>query len=371
MTGFYVHVPFCKRHCHYCNFTITTSDVATAGDRFLQALSLEADRYRDRFQGTAFETLYLGGGTPGLLPVPQIERLFGLLRERFRFQDDAEITLEVNPGDVTAEKAWVWKDLGVTRLSLGAQTFEDRTLERLNRAHTSKDIADSFSMLRESGFGNINLDLMLSLPGEAERELERSLEAVALLHPEHISLYELVIEKDTVFDRWMKTDRLADLPSEEAQLRLLSLARDFLKKRGWGHYELLNYSKPGFESRHNLLYWANRDYLGLGPGAFSYFDGRRYRFSDTVEEYFRKIEAGDQSVFEEETLPAEKRETESFLLALRLSEGADSRRFKDLLTRLAEPLKTLQRDGLVEAGERVRLTPRGQLFAESVFSLLC
>ncbi len=368
MTGLYVHIPFCVKKCHYCNFVITAAGSASKEERFLGLLEKEAAHYAPVFKKRRFGTLYLGGGTPSALSSKDLEAVFTLLRRHFRFEKKIEITCEANPGDITPEKARCLRRLGVTRVSLGAQTFHDRTLKSLNRAHSAQDTVDSFRLLRKAGFRSINMDLMLSLPGETLEDVKFSLEKIFSLGPEHVSLYELVVEEKTVFGRRKEKGALV-LPPEETQLAMLSYTRERLQAAGLRHYELLNYARPGFESRHNLLYWKNGEYLGLGPGAFSYFHGRRFRNSSGFDEYMDKTARGDWSAYEEETLDARQRETESFLLALRKTEGASTAQFKKFLRDSRKTVRDLSSKGLVETkNRRIRLTGRGQLFAETVFS---
>lgn len=336
----------------------------------MEAFEKEAKHHAPGLKNRIFETLYLGGGTPSVLNENEITRVFEILRHFFKFKKNAEITLEVNPGDVTPAKARLYRELGANRISLGAQSFNDATLKRINRAHDAKATLDSFRILKSAGFKNINLDLILSLPLETLSEVERSLKVLLSLKPQHVSLYELTVEEKTVFGRLNRQGKLK-LPPEEAQLEMLTLARGTLKKNGFEHYELLNYAKPGFRSRHNLLYWANQEYLGLGPGAFSYLEGRRFRHSSSVEEYLKKSAKEDWSAFEEETLTFEKKETESFLLALRLTEGVPVKNFKKWIQKHKSEIYLLEEKGLLEIRvSRIKLTSQGQLFSETVFSEL-
>jgi oxygen-independent coproporphyrinogen-3 oxidase len=370
MIGLYVHIPFCEKKCHYCNFIVTGLGPSAKRDRFFAALGREIDHYAPRFKDTIFDTLYIGGGTPSTMTSEEAETFFSLLRRRFRVKPGAEITLEANPGDITERKAHLYREMGVNRISLGAQSFNDGTLQRLNRAHGSAEIFESLDLLRGAGFRNISLDLILSLPGETLEDVKRSFHKLVELDPEHVSVYELTIEEKTVFGRAFKEGRLG-LPAEEKQIKMLSFARDFLEEKGFRRYELLSYAKPGFESRHNLLYWENEDYLGLGPGAFSYFGGRRFRNSASFEEYIAKIENEDWSAHEEESLTPAKKEIESFLLALRLRDGASRDRFASLPACYNGTIENLIDKGLLAQDEcRIRLTPRGQFFAETVFTEL-
>ncbi len=370
MIGLYAHIPFCVTKCHYCNFVVTPGAAVAQKDRFIELFEKEARYYSRDLKRRKFDTLYLGGGTPSALADDQVEKVFGILRRNFCFKKGIEVTCEVNPGDVSLRKARLLRTLGVNRVSLGAQTFHDRTLKELNRAHDAQGIVDSFTILRAAGFKNISLDLILSLPGQSLEDVKVSLEKAAGLGPEHVSLYELVIEQGTVFGRRHKEGKLS-LPEENTQLEMLSFARGYLTEHGFKHYELLNYARPGYESRHNILYWDNQEYLGLGPAAFSYIKGRRYRNSLTVNEYTKKMDSGDWSPSEEEFLSDEKKDIESFLLALRLGKGADAKKFRKVTEKMRESIRDLSEKGLIrQKAGRIALTGRGQFFAETVFSEL-
>lgn len=370
MIGLYIHIPFCKKKCHYCNFVVTTARRASGYYEFLTALEKEMAFYRDGLSERSFDTLYLGGGTPSTFTADEMSRLFRLAHQNFKIKAGAEITCEVNPGDVDCEKADAYRRAGINRVSIGVQSFNENTLRRLNRDHGVSEIFRCFEILKKAGFQNISLDLMLSLPGETLKDVEYSLKQAVGLEPQHISLYELTIEERTVFGRQSHRGKL-DLPDEALQLEMLSQARTYLKTQGYEHYELLSYARKGFESRHNLIYWANEEYLGLGPAAYSYIGGKRYRQSRAVDEYFEKVKNEDWSTIEEECLSADKKEIESFLLALRLSEGAQRRRFAGVLDQFKDSIQGLKEKGLVEEGvKNIRLTPQGQFFAETVFAEL-
>lgn len=370
MAGLYLHIPFCSRKCHYCNFVITRAGSAEKHSHFLDALEREMDAAAPLARGLRFETLYVGGGTPSALSIGESRRVLAAVGRCFDVASDAEITWEANPADTHREKAAAWKSFGVNRVSLGAQSFHDDTLKRLNRDHDAAGIREAFGALRAEGFSNVSLDLMLSLPGDTLDRVRESLEAAVELSPEHISLYELVIEPGTVFERLFKRGRLA-LPKEDTELEALVFARDFLKEKGYTHYELLSYAKSGYASRHNLIYWKNEEYLSFGPGATSYRQGRRWKTALSVEEYMKKAEKGDWTAAEEETLAEDKKEIESLLLALRLSEGVSIARFAKTLNALKPAVDGLVVQGLVvHDGAKLKLTPRGQFFAETVFTEL-
>ncbi len=370
MKGLYAHVPFCARRCHYCDFVVTTS--ADPADRasFLESFAREADARRESAGPAPFDTLYLGGGTPSRLDDLEIEALFGILRARFRFAPDAEITIEANPEDVTTAKARLWRALGVNRASVGAQTFDDATLARLNRSHRAQETRTAVEALREAGIENVSLDLILSLPGESTAAALASVEAAIALAPQHVSVYELTVEEGTAFGRMRRAGRLA-LPPEETALETLTAARSRLTAAGYDHYELLSFSQVGFRSRHNLLYWRNAEYLGLGPGAWSYLGGTRSRVADSHEAWLEKARRGDFSPCESERLDPARVPFESLLLSLRLSEGAEEARFAGAVRALEPSIAKLSDQGLlVRADGRLKFTERGKLFAETVFAEL-
>lgn len=368
MIGLYAHIPFCEKKCHYCNFVITRTGDGAKESRFLDLFEKEITYRAPALRGRKLSTLYLGGGTPSVLSERELGRVFGAIRAQFLFIPSAEVTIETNPGDMTASKARLLKKLGVTRVSLGAQTFHDRTLTAINRAHNAADIHRSYEALRTAGIDNINLDLMLSLPGETEEDLAYSLKMLQKLNPEHVSIYELVIEDKTVFGKRVERGRL-DLPEESLQIRMLSMARGFLEKHGWKSYELLNYAKKGYESRHNRLYWKNEEYVGLGPGAYMYIDGRRSRYAASFDDYVRKATAGDWMDDESEILTPAKKEAESFLLALRTREGADLRKFSKYLSQVEKTTSDFFEKGWLSKNKtHLKLSSQGKFFAESIFS---
>jgi oxygen-independent coproporphyrinogen-3 oxidase len=331
----------------------------------LTDLALEARARAAEAGSRAFDTFYLGGGTPSILSSADLEALLRALRGVFEFAAAAETTLEANPNDVNGDSARAWRGLGFDRVSLGAQSFNDAALERLGRSHRAADTETAFEGLRKAGFENISLDLMLSLPRETAADARRSLERAVTLGPEHLSLYELVVEPRTFFGHEARGARL-ELPSEEESLETLLSANEILERSGYRRYELLSWAKPGFESRHNTLYWTGGEYLGLGPGAHSYLGGRRSCLAKTVDRWYAKTEAGDWTPDEFEALAPPAREREAFLLALRLADGAAKNEFPGR----PDIGGLIERGLLEEDGERVRLTARGRLLAESVFAEL-
>ena len=368
MPGLYVHIPFCVKKCHYCNFVIALTGQGDRETKFLDLFKKEVLHYAPELKNRVFDTLYLGGGTPSVLSQDQLGDIFSFLRSHFHFKKNAEVTLEANPDDINPSKANFFKKIGVGRVSLGAQSFHDKTLKKMNRAHKAAQIDEAFGNLREAKMASINLDLMLSLPEETMEDLEFSLEELRRLDPDHVSLYELVVEEKTVFKILSEQGKLK-LPEEDLQVQMLVAARAFLKKQGWRQYELLNYSKPGHESKHNQIYWKNEEYLGLGPGAFSYLNGKRFQLSESFKQYTQKVSQEDWSPSQAEVLTPEKKEIESFLLALRTVEGVDTIRFKKLIKKSALLIQDLCQNNLLRQKEgKIQLTDQGQLFAETIFS---
>lgn len=370
MLGLYIHIPFCAKKCHYCNFVITTRSSKDVVSGFLENLDKEIRRQKKKYALGVFDTLYLGGGTPSRLGEDGTRRLFDLIHKHFSFKSDAESTVEANPADLSGPLCDLYKKVKINRVSLGAQSFQDALLQKLNRDHTAADTQRAMDRLRAAGIFNISIDIILSLPGQTKRHLEKDLAAVGKLKPSHVSLYELVIEEKTAFSKWLKEGRLR-LPSEERSLEFLTFYRASLSQKGYEHYELLSYAIPGAQSKHNKLYWANEPYLGLGPGAFSYLDGERFQLASSVLEYNQKIQESDWAYSESEKLSAEEKMQESFILALRLMKGADLSKFRPLLGSLSGEIAQMKQESLlIEEAGHLHLTEKGNLFAETVFSRL-
>ena len=354
----YVHVPFCAKVCPYCAFHVHLGGAA-AQREFVTALRTEWRRAREEFPLT-LETIYFGGGTPSILSA----ELFSELAEELRRKDNClpqEFTLEVNPATVTPEKAAAWRAAGVNRISLGAQSFDSKMLRLLGRQHAPEEIAESCALLRAEGFSNINLDLMFALPGQGGTTWEKTLQAALACAPDHLSAYALTYEEDTPF--FEKLQRGEWRQDEAEEIAMFTRTREILQVAGLVDYEISNFARPGFESRHNLAYWRGADYLGLGPSACSTIGSQRWKNVPDTRAYNERI-ARNESVREElEELDATTRAKERIMFGLRMREGVAREEFGPDLARLRE----LQVNGLAfeEAG-RVRLTPQGQLVADSV-----
>jgi oxygen-independent coproporphyrinogen-3 oxidase len=367
----YVHVPFCAKICPYCAFYVHRGGTALQRE-FVAALRAEWARAKDEFP-LAPDTVYFGGGTPSVLSA----ELFAELAQELVLRKDGvssncraqnrpprEFTLEVNPATVTPEKAAAWRKAGVNRISLGTQSFDAKQLKLLGRQHRPGDIAETCALLRGHGFDNINIDLMFALPGQGEAEWESTLHAALACGPRHISAYALTYEEDTPF--FEKLQQGVWRRDEELEIAMFERTRAVLGAAGLVDYEISNFARPGFESRHNLGYWRGEDYLGLGPSACSTVSTSRWRNLPDTRAYAERIKRGESVREEREHLDAATRARERIMFGLRMREGVARAAFGGQVKRLRE----LETDGLAfeEAG-RVRLTPRGQLVADSVAAI--
>src|SRR5467141_5098485 len=330
MRHLYLHVPFCQRRCSYCDFSIAVRKripVREYVDVVLRELSLlgvtDPGRKPGDTAAVRLDTIYLGGGTPSLLPPEAISALLASLLDVFRAtssRDALEVTLEANPEDVTLDHATAWRRAGINRVSLGAQSFDDRVLKWMHRSHDASRIGDAVQTLRAAGFDNISLDLIFALPSELERDWARDLDIAGDLLPAHLSLYGLTVEERTPLARWVSRGATSAADDERYAEEYL-LAHMRLADRGYHFYEVSNAARDGRRSRHNSAYWSGRAYLGLGPAAHS-FDGRVRRWNHAAwETYRRALSAGLPAVEAEEVLTEEQRELESLYLALRTDAG--------------------------------------------------
>jgi oxygen-independent coproporphyrinogen-3 oxidase len=356
----YVHVPFCVRRCSYCDFSIAVRKHIPAAEyvdtvgRELESAHLDAK----------LETIYLGGGTPSLLPAEAIQALLF----RIPHSDlDTEITLEANPEDVTDAAVRSWRSAGVNRISLGAQSFDDGVLKWMHRSHDAARIGDAVRTLRDAGIENISLDLIFALPDELQRDWNRDLDSAITLRPTHVSLYGLTVEERTPLDRWISRGA-TKLPADDRYAEEYLAAHTRLNADGYQFYEVSNASRDGFRSRHNSAYWSGRPYVGLGPAAHS-FDGLARRWNLRAWEAYRRAIAAGRSVVEsEEVLTPEQQELERIYLALRTSDGlALTARYRPLPPLTAD---WLEQGWLVEQGDRLRCTAEGWLRLDALVAKL-
>lgn len=374
--GLYLHVPFCIRKCYYCDFNSFRLR-GPERDRFLDHLEREADGWARRLAAAGevpvFETVYVGGGTPTTLEPEQLARLFGMVRRSFALTAQPEITVEANPGTLSPEKLAVLREAGVTRLSLGAQVFDDGLLRRLGREHDAAAIERSVVLAREAGIPSLNLDLIFALPGQSLTGWRETLRRALALEPDHLSCYSLIIEEGTPFYRWHQQGRLPR-PEEDEELAMYLAAIDEAEGRGLAQYEISNFARPGHESRHNLIYWRNQPYLGLGPGAHGYWGGVRRANLGPLPAYEDALASGRLPLASEEPIGRELEMDETMLMGLRLTrEGVDRHAFQSRFGTSVEAVYGQVIDelvglGLVEANaQRLRLTRQGLPVANQVF----
>ena len=364
-TSAYVHIPFCTQICYYCDFSkvfIKNQPV----DGYLEHLLEEFRSYDIQ----KLRTLYIGGGTPTALSAPQLEVLLDGLTKNLDLSVLEELTIEANPGDLDADKIAVLKNSAVNRVSLGVQTFDDKMLKKIGRSHLEKDIYENIDRLKLAGFDNISIDLIYALPGQTMEQVKENVAKAIGLDIPHMSLYSLILENHTVFMNRMRRGKLP-LPKEELEAEMFEYIIAELERAGFEHYEISNFSKPGFESRHNLMYWDNAEYYGIGAGASGYVNGIRYKNHGPIRHYLSAVEEGNARITEEHLNKKEQMEEEMFL-GLRKKSGVSMARFEEKFGRsfdglYGEIVKDLVQQGLMQIeGDRVRMTKRGLFLGDTV-----
>jgi oxygen-independent coproporphyrinogen III oxidase len=355
----YVHIPFCARICPYCAFYKTRAD-SSQTQRFCEALLRELENAQTKY-GSKPQTIFFGGGTPTALTTNQLQFLLRGFRERLDLSSLEEWTMEANPGSVSPRKAKVMRDLGVNRISLGVQSWNDRLLQLLGREHNAIQAAESFAILRDAGFENVNIDLMFALPGQTLAEWEDTLKRTIALRPEHISTYCLTYEEDTEFFRRhangeFRCDTDIDAKFFESALRMLSPS-------GYEQYEISNYARAGFSSVHNRSYWAGEDYLGIGPSAFSTVGMKRWQNIADYKRYADLVLAGDPSISSIEELSVATKRSEQIALGLRTRNGVPADWMQERPSERDEFIKL----GLLQHRDgNLVLTDAGKLLADTV-----
>lgn len=363
--GLYIHVPFCRQRCHFCAFYLEIAQSRRI-DAYCSALAEEIALYhrQDLVCRRPLQTIYFGGGTPTSIPTFHLVSLLDLVRAMWPTSPNVEITVEAHPSTVTADGLKTLADAGFNRLSLGAESMNDRDLATIGRLGTAENTKSAVAAARAAGFTNINLDLMYGLPGQSLNDWRQTLRSLLALDPSHVSCYALTVEEGT---------RLADdmaygivgSPDEAIQVEMESVAKAILAEAGFFHYEISNYARPGAACRHNLLYWTDQDYLGLGPSAQSYVDGARFGNIADLTAYVEMLEATRLPVTERTMLSTSQRHREALVFGLRLISGVSLKRVQD--AGQSSRVQTLVAQRLLESTEGlVRLTPLGQRYADSV-----
>lgn len=364
-TSAYVHIPFCTQICYYCDFSkvfIKNQPV----DAYLQALIREFRSY----DITELRTLYIGGGTPTSISAVQLDYLLTELIRDLNLNTLEEFTIEANPGDLTVDKIEVLQKSAVNRVSLGVQTFNDKHLKRIGRSHNEAQIYSTIDALKTAGFQNISIDLIYALPGQTMDDVRSNVAKALSLNIPHLSLYSLILEHHTVFMNKMRRGKL-HLPTEDLEAEMFEYIISEMERNGFEHYEISNFTKPGFESRHNLMYWENVEYYGVGAGASGYLDGIRYRNRGAIQHYLKGVSEGNARLSEEVLSKNEMMEEELFL-GLRKKEGVSIGKFEQKFgtsfeKRYGQIVQELQSDGLLKENNGfIQMTKKGLFLGDTV-----
>lgn len=370
MAGLYLHIPFCKQACYYCDFHFSTNQSQKA--ELVEQISHELYLQRNYLQAEPIETIYFGGGTPSLLTPKDLEILFSSIYKYYPVAENPEITLEANPDDLTPEKLTEIRLAGINRLSIGIQSFDEKILRFLNRAHSAQEALLCLDAAQEAGISNLSIDLIYSIPGQDDDVLRKNLAAAMKLKPTHISAYSLTLEEKTVFGRWANHGKLTAM-EENLSASQFEMVMDTLTHHGYRHYEISNFCLPGFESKHNTSYWQQKKYLGVGPSAHS-FDKDSRQFNISNNPLYVKALLDDRIPFEREVLTRENKINEYLFTSLRTDRGCSltylSKQLQyDLAKNNSRYLDQLSKEKLIEiTDETLVLTRAGKLIADRIAS---
>lgn len=364
----YIHIPFCKQKCFYCDFPSYSGKDKFKED-YVDALIKEIGR---RATNYIIKTIFIGGGTPSYLELHQIEKLLSAIN-KLNLSDDIEFSMECNPGVLFKEKLVAMKKGGVNRISFGLQSTKNSLLKEVGRIHSYEEFLDNFKLAREVGFENINVDIMYGLPNQSVEDWKETLETICSIKPNHISAYSLIIEEGTIFYNLYEKG-LLNLPTEDMERKMDSLTKSVLRNHGYHQYEISNYSLEGMECKHNKVYWQLKDYIGLGSASSSYINGVRIKNIEDVEEYINRINAGLE-VYEEKYKNSQEDDIEEFIfMGLRMNEGIDVKEFEERFNKTIESIyeKVLEKNiknGLLKKDNRkIYLTSIGMDFSNNVMS---
>jgi oxygen-independent coproporphyrinogen-3 oxidase len=370
MAGIYIHIPFCKKACHYCDFHFSTNTALKS--EMVNAIVKETELQIDYAENESIETIYFGGGTPSLLEQEELFQLLNAIAKNHSIIPNPEITLEANPDDIYSNKLHQWRQAGINRLSIGIQSFFQEHLQWMNRAHSSIQAFNAITQSQDAGFSNITIDLIYGFPGLSDEQWKKNIENAVKLDIKHISPYCLTVEEKTALHHFVKKGQVA-APSEEQGAKQFEYMTNFLLQNGFEHYEISNIAKPGFYSKHNSNYWKGKSYIGLGPSAHS-FNGisRQWNIRNNAE-YIRRINASTDW-FEKEELSNETRYNEYVMTSLRTQWGCDLNFVKnqfgdnlyDFLLQQAKPY--IQSEKLLYNQETLKLSSSGKLLADKIAS---
>ena len=372
--GLYVHIPFCKRKCYYCDF-ISFADKENCYEKYINCLEKEIIKYGTENKTMSkhnlepeyiIKTIYIGGGTPSVIDEIYIKRILDTIKNNFNIEQNAEITIEVNPGTANQKKLQTYKECGINRISIGLQSTNDEILKTIGRIHTYKDFLDTYNLARDLGFNNINVDLMINLPGQTMEDVKKSIRNIIALKPEHISVYSLILEENTKLYEMVNSNELT-LSSDETEREMYWYIKQKLEENKYIHYEISNFAKEGYESKHNLDCWKQKEYIGVGLGASSYMDKKRYSNTDDLQEYIFNIENNktNLNLILEEVQSEELEMNEYIMLGLRKIDGINIKDFNEkfnqnIISKYERTFERLAHEDLIQIDDkRIKLTDKG------------
>ncbi len=359
--GIYVHIPFCKQKCSYCDF-ISYCDKNDLIEKYIKALKQEIKN--SSVNEYEISTIYIGGGTPSYIESKYISEILKTIKQKYNISRNVEITIEVNPGTATKEKLRDYVEAGINRISIGLQSCNNNLLKMIGRIHTYEEFLSTYKLAREVGFKNINVDLMIGLPNQTLDDVKKSLEEISKLNPEHISVYSLIVEEGTPIEKKIANGQLK-LPNEELEREEYWEVKKFLESLGYKHYEISNFAKTGYESKHNLNCWEQKEYLGFGAAAHSYMKKTRYSNTENIEKYINQEMQSEQLHIVHEVQKEEEQKKEYMLLGLRKIDGVQISSFKNKfgcnpIMEFKNELKKLTQEGLIKIDlDQIKLTEKG------------
>ncbi len=378
--GIYIHIPFCKQKCYYCDF-VSFSNKEGYIEKYVETVKREIDSYD--LSNYNITTIYIGGGTPSRIPSEKIQEILEKIKQKIPENqtkwEDIEITIELNPGTVDEEKIKKYKEIGINRLSIGLQSTNNKLLKEIGRIHTFEDFKNTYNLVKKVGFENINVDLMIELPNQTISDVKESLNEIIKLNPTHVSVYSLIVEENTKMEQLINNKEL-QLPDEELERQMYWYVKNTLELNGYNHYEISNFAKKGKESKHNLNCWEQKEYIGLGLAAYSHLNGVRYGNTSNIEEYINVQDFFNRSELEEsgirivdEVQTLEDKRKEYMLLGLRKIEGVLIQKFKEKFIEnpiflFRKELEKLVNEELIAIdGDCIRLTNKGLDLANIVW----
>lgn len=369
--GIYIHIPFCKSKCSYCDFT-SFANKEKMIEKYIECLKKEIENKETN--NFIVDTIYIGGGTPSFIESKYIKEILETIKDKFNIKEETEITIEVNPGTVNEEKLKDYKKTGINRISIGLQSTNNKILKRIGRIHTYEEFLNTYNLARKVGFKNINVDLMLALPNQTLEDLKDSVEEIIKLNPEHISIYSLIIEEGTKMEELVNSQKI-QLPSDELERKMYWNMKNKLEQNGYIHYEISNFAKKGFESKHNTNCWNQKEYIGFGLASHSYINNERFCNTSNIEEYIKNIENNSIKSNIEicEIQNEEQKKKEYMLLGLRKIEGVNIGKFKNKfidnpIYLYRKELEKLVNEDLIEIDlNNIKLTNKGLDLANLVW----